>query len=60
MAWHDQTPWARKRQQGAVAVDRIAKVKQLIEEYEAGNRNAIEVMRRLEELTEPTPRKETR
>jgi hypothetical protein len=60
MAWHDMTPWSRKRQQGAVAVERINKVKEILNEYENGDRNAIEVMRRLAELTEPTPRKETR
>jgi hypothetical protein len=60
MAWHDMTPWSRKRQQGAVAVERISKVKEILNEYENGDRNAIEVMRRLAELTEPTPRKETR
>ena len=60
MAWHDQSPWAAKRQQGAVAVERISKVKEILNEYENGDRNAIEVMRRLAELTEPTPRKETR
>jgi hypothetical protein len=50
MAWHDSTPWAnRKNQRGAVAVDRLAKVKKVLDAYEAGDLPAVKALGQIQD-----------
>jgi hypothetical protein len=60
MAWHDVPPWTRKRQAGAVAVERIRRIHEQLKKFEAGEANAVEVLQRIAGEVTETPRKETR
>lgn len=51
MAWHDNTPWAnRKNQRGAVAVERLAKVKQALDAYESGDLPAMKALSQIQDV----------
>ena len=51
MAWHDSTPWGnRKNQRGAVAVERLAKVKQALDAYEAGDLPATKALSQIQDV----------
>lgn len=51
MAWHDKTPWAnRKQQAGAVAVERLNKVRKVLAAYESGDLPAIKALTAIQEV----------